>query len=233
MSRFSLNASNSRAQPVDVGHLREPHEVRLAGHDHVRVALDRLVREGALRERDRVHHHPVHLLAGFLQLGDEPRPHAGQLLPAEQLVQVGRGAAQFLGREVTVELHDAVLHLAAVDDQDRQHAVARKSHEFDLRERRMGLARDRHDAGEMGEARDRLRGRRHQRLRVASSAGRGGGWNSASSDCVGRLVAQQRIDEVAVALVGRHAARRGVRRGRRSHAPRGPPSRSGWSRPKG
>ena len=155
------------AQPVHVREFREPHQVGFAGDHHVGLVLARMHGEGTLRQRDRVHHQAIHLLAGFLQLRDQLRAHAREFLAAELVVQVGAGAPQFIGREMPVELQDAVLHVAPVDDQDREHAVAGKPDEFDLRKRCVRLARHGDDARQMRQARDELRGGRDQRLRVA------------------------------------------------------------------
>jgi hypothetical protein len=96
MSRFSLKASNRRRRPLDVRQLGESHEVRLARDDHVGVARIGSSAKRTLRERDRVHHQAVHLLSRFLELRDEARAHARQLLAGEQLVEVGGGATELI-----------------------------------------------------------------------------------------------------------------------------------------
>ena len=88
-------------------------------------------------------------------------------LPRELLVQEIRGTPQFLGRVIALELHDAVLHVAAVDDHDREHAVVGQRQELDLAQRLVRLARNRHDAGQVRQRRQHLRGDGDERLRIA------------------------------------------------------------------
>ncbi len=197
-------------QAVHVRQLGESHQVGLAGDHHVGIRLVRLPLERALRERDGVDHEPVHLLARLLQLRHELRAHVGELAAAELLVQVGGGPAQLVGGVAPVELHDAVLHLAPVHHQDREHPIAGEPDELDLRQCGMRLARHRHDTGQPRQAGKQLRCGGHQRLRVAG-AHLEAALELRDLALPGRLETQQRVDEVAVALVGRHAPGRGVR----------------------
>ena len=164
-----------------------------------------------LRQVDRVEHHLVQVLARFLQLAEQVLAHGAQLLAAELLIQIVRGAPQLLGAVVALELQDAVLHLAPVDDQDRQHAVIRQRHEFDLAQRGVALARQGHDAGEPRHARQHLRSRCDQRLGVVGVLAEAR-LDRGDLVVLERLILEQRVDEEPVALVGRDAAGRGVRR---------------------
>jgi hypothetical protein len=110
---------------------------------------------------------------------------------------------------VAIELHDPVLHLVAIDDEDRQHAVPGKTDELDLRQRSVGLARHRYDACEVRQARDELRRRGNQRLRVAGTHVEVA-LELGDLGLVGRLVTQERVDEITVTFVCRHAACRGM-----------------------
>ena len=101
----------------------------------MRPAAGRLV-DHLLRQVDRVEHHLVEVLARFLQLRDQMSSRTAlSSLPRNCLFRIVRRAPQLVGAVVALELQDAVLHFAAVDDQDREHAVVGQRHELDLAER--------------------------------------------------------------------------------------------------
>ncbi len=201
-------------QLLDVGELGEAHQIRLAGdHDvggHLAVGT---LAEHLLRHADGIEHQLVHVAAGFLQLRQQLLAHVTELAAAELLVEEVRRAAQLLRLESALELQDPVLHLAAVDDQDREHPLVRQPEELDLRDRRVRLARDRHDAGELREAREELRGGADQRARVVRVRAEAllEHVEDAEVDAARGAHLEQRVDEEAIALVGRHAPGGGVR----------------------
>ena len=182
----------------------------------MRPPVDRRV-DDLLREPDRIQHQLVQVLARFLELAEQVIAHRAQLLAAELLVQIVRRAAQLVRAVVALELQDAVLNLAPVHDQDREHAVVRQRHELDLAQRRMALPRQRHDAGQARDAGQHLRGRGDQRLRIVGMLAEAR-LDRGDLVVLERLELEQRVDEEAIALVGRDAAGGGVRRGRRSRA---------------
>jgi hypothetical protein len=150
-----------------------------------------------------------------VRLGELPQDLLARLAQrpsSELLVEVVRGALELIGREAALELDDAVLHLAVVEDEHYQHPVLGQRHEFDLGDRGRAGARQGDDAGEPGRAREQLRDGRNQvggavatRLDLAADLG--------GRRLIERTQLQQRIDEEAVTLVGRHPAGGGMGRG--------------------
>ncbi len=66
---------------------------------------------------------------------------------------------------MALELDDAVLHFAVVEHQHHEHALFRQADEFDLRNGRFLVHRQRHDACELRHRRQQLRHRSDQILR--------------------------------------------------------------------
>ena len=155
----------------------------------------------------------VHVLARLVHLAQDVLAHLRQRLAAATLGEEIGGAAQFIRRVITLELDDAVLHFAIVEHQHDQRAIVGKPDELDLRDRRLLRARQRDHAGQARDVRQQLRRGGDQRLgvvarRVELAAQLG----ERRIVFDGRARLEQRVDEEAVALVGRHAPRRGVRR---------------------
>ena len=199
---------------VDAGELGEAHQVGLPG-DHV---FDRAGRRPgllvqALRHRDGVEHLLVEPRVRFLQLAQHLLVHLGERAAAAVLVEEIGGAPQLLGAVVALELDDAVLHLAVVHHQHDQHPVLGQADELDLRQRRRLRQRQRDQARELREVGQELRGRGDQRLRLAGRKVELAAQRRELERFGGELRLEQLVDEEAVATVGRHSARRGVRRG--------------------
>src|SRR6516162_9770385 len=135
-------------QLLDVGELGHPHEVRLA-LDDVLELLFAAGLEHLLRDGNRIQHDLVHVGARLGELAQQLLADLAHRAATNLLIEIIRGTLELIGRVVTLELDDAVLHLAVVEDQHDQHAVLGESDEFDLRQRGLPRARQGDDAREL------------------------------------------------------------------------------------
>ena len=163
--------------------------------------------DSQLRHGYRIQHQPIQAFLRLLQLTEELLTQFGQSQAAAGGVENGRSATQLVGAVAARQLDDAVLHFAIVIDQHHQQPTARERQEFELSERLRLGQRNRHHAGQTGDAGQQLTGIGHQRPRVITgtadvltqflrlkTAGRR------------QVCTEQRVDEEAVGPVGRHPA---------------------------
>jgi len=199
------------AQLLDTGELGDPHEVRLA-LDHVFDLVLAAGVEHLLSDGDGIQHDLIHVSARLGELAQQLLAHLAQRAAAELLVEVIRGTLELVRRIMALELDDAVLHLAVVEHQHDEHPVLREPDEFHLRHRRLAGTRQGDDTRELRGGGKQLRHGRDElgrvvaaRLEMPAHLGR--------RRIIERAQLQQRVDEEAVALVGRHAPGRRVGRG--------------------
>ena len=105
--------------------------------------------------------------------------------------------------------------------------VRRQPDQLDVPDRRPGQRRVLHDRDLAGQLREQPHGAHHHVVEVDGAVQEV--WMARRSAARQRLDVRQPVDEQAVALVGRHPARAGVRLGDVALAPRAPPCRCGWS----
>jgi hypothetical protein len=127
--------------------------------------------------------------------------HAGAQAHADQaLVQVGRGPLGQAGVDRPLEGEDALGHAAGRGDDDHHEDLRLQDQHLDVPDRRRVDGRGGHDGHEVGDLRERLRGRAHGRVDLAAHE------LQRQRALVVGLLAQELVDEVAVAGVGGHAA---------------------------
>ena len=136
-----------RLQRLDVGQTPAAHEIRLAGEHELGLRLR--IREDLMRHLDGLDHQRVHRRPRLLEVGEEQLADLRQRMTAEAFVQVVRRLAQLVGAEISLHVHDFVLDLAIVHDEDREHALTGQRQELDLAQRRLRAPRHRHDAREL------------------------------------------------------------------------------------
>src|SRR5947207_1000057 len=122
---FLVERLEQPPQLLDARELGRAHEVGLALDDVLEPALTGAALEHLLRDRDRLQHDLVHVGVRLGELAQDLLARLGERAPAELLVEIVRGAFELVGREVTLELDDAVLNLAVVEHQHHQHPVLR------------------------------------------------------------------------------------------------------------
>ena len=77
--------------------------------------------------------------------------------PRKPLVQLHGGFAKLVVTEASPRMNDAVLHLALVEHEYDEHAIARKRQEFHLTQGLLCRAGHGHDAGLAGDGRQQAR----------------------------------------------------------------------------
>ncbi|KAG0776785.1 hypothetical protein G6F22_012329 [Rhizopus arrhizus] len=195
------------AQALQVGQVLHAHQPGLAGHQHV---VGRWL-QGLLSQLDAVRQQLLQFGTGVAQLQQQAGADLGHRQPGEMGVEVVGDLLQLPRRELLAGLDDPVLYLVVGEHQDRQHPAPVQRHEIDLAEGEL-LAPWRADhADEVAHRRQQLRGAAQQGLGAAAA---------------GQLLAQagqfalprrlhlpQAVDEHPVAMRGRNAPGRGMRRG--------------------
>ena len=140
------------AQLVEIGKLREIHQVGLAGQDEFTPRIGRTLHR-TLGDRDYVDHRLVHGAACLLEVGDYAISNPGEICTRVVTIQKIRGLLQLLGLVVPIRMQHPVLHFLIVSNEYCQHTIVGQAQEFDLPQNDLLHARDRHDASQAGDVR--------------------------------------------------------------------------------
>ena len=148
--------------------------------------------------------------AGITQLQQQAGADLGHRQPGEMGVEVVGDLLQLPRRELLAGLDDPVLHLVVGEHQDGQHPAPVQRHEINLAEGELLAPRRADHADEVAHRRQQLRSAAEQGLGTAAA-----GQFLAQPGQLAlarRLHLQQAIDKHPVAVCGRDASGRGVRR---------------------
>ncbi len=135
-------------------------------------------------------------------------------LPGEIVVEEIGGLDQLRLRVRAIRMQDAVLHVAFGCHEDEQHAPLRQAQEFQVPERRLAPLGRHHHAGELRQLRQETGRRAHQLLRPVGDEF---AFEPVDLAAIERLGHHQAVDEEAVTLGRRHAARGRMRAADEAH----------------
>src|SRR6266849_8790744 len=178
-------------------------QMPLAGYDIVLRRLGQSLAAGLERRS----HEQRHILAKLLQLVAQAAADVVEREAGVVLVEEIRRHGQ-LGRRVGLFGEQySVLHVTVRCYDDQQDALVRKCQKLDVTEGRCLALAGNHDAREMGELGEKLRGRADEALRVV---GMKIDFELADLDAIELLYGKQGIDEETIAAGGGNPSRRGM-----------------------
>ncbi len=134
-----------------------------------------------------------------------------QRLAVEHVAEEALHLGELVGSHLFGELHLAVEHLAVLGDEHDERPVRGQRDERQLLDVQVEHRRRQHDGQAVGEARERRRRLLEQRIELARAAAQLVHHGTVALVVAREVGLQQVVHERAVAVIGRDAARRGVR----------------------